>query len=190
MKLTPFPFPLSIGTDIVHLPRICRLIRRPAASNGNSGAKATTTTSTYLDRFIRRILCEEELKDYYAKFSALQHHSASGAKTLTTVPPRGPAMNAANITEMARWLAGRFAAKEAARKAAPGGASTIGWKDVMVRIDKERNGSGSVKPEIVYLKDGGVRGEVGKLSISHDGDYVVATVLAATTPTTTQLPDG
>lgn len=76
---------------------------------------------------------------------------------------------------MARWLAGRFAAKEAARKAAPGGAASISWKDVMVYVDAEANG----KPGIVYIKDGGKIGEAGKLSISHDEDYVVATVLAA-----------
>jgi holo-[acyl-carrier protein] synthase len=75
---------------------------------------------------------------------------------------------------MARWLAGRFAAKEAARKAAPGGASTISWKDVMINIEE----SGGGRPEVIYLTEGDVR-HVGKLSISHDGEYVVATVLAA-----------
>ncbi|KLJ08559.1 hypothetical protein EMPG_16007 [Blastomyces silverae] len=183
MKLTPFPLSLTVGTDVVHLPRISRLICRPASRNG-SGLKATTTaTTTYLDRFIRRILCEQELEDFHAKFP---HHITSTEKS-TAVPPSN---HGTNSIEMARWLAGRFAAKEAARKAAPGGASTIGWKDVMVRVDREGAGSGSVKPEIVYLKDGGARGEVGQLSISHDGDYVFATVLAATTPPTTQRPDG
>jgi holo-[acyl-carrier protein] synthase len=77
---------------------------------------------------------------------------------------------------MARWLAGRFAAKEAARKASHGGgASSISWKDVQVRT--EGSGSGG-RPEVVYLNANG-GGHVGKLSISHDGDYVVATVLAA-----------
>lgn len=80
---------------------------------------------------------------------------------------------------MARWLAGRFAAKEAARKAAPGGAASVGWKDVVVRIDGEASG----RPEVVYLwerdGDGEMLGQVGRLSISHDGEYVVATVLAA-----------
>ncbi|PGG97563.1 holo-[acyl-carrier protein] synthase [Blastomyces parvus] len=185
MKLTPFPLSLTVGTDVVHLPRISRLITRPTSRNG-SGLKATATatpTTTYLDRFIRRILCEQELKDFHAKFP---RHIASTGK-LKAVPPSN---HGANSIEMARWLAGRFAAKEAARKAAPGGASTIGWKDVMVRVGKEGAGSGSVKPEIIYLKDGGARGEVGQLSISHDGDYVFATVLAAASPPTTQRPDG
>lgn len=74
---------------------------------------------------------------------------------------------------MARWLAGRFAAKEAARKAAPNGAASLGWKDVMVRVSETDRG----RPEVVYLD--GETARIGKLSISHDGDYVVATVLAA-----------
>lgn len=89
---------------------------------------------------------------------------------------------------MTRWLAGRFAAKEAARKAAPDGAASIGWKDVIVRVQEAGEGSQtqsgtaegvSHRPEIVYLGEGDEMGRVGRLSISHDGDYVVATVLAA-----------
>lgn len=121
-------------------------------------------------------------------------------------------------TDMARWLAGRFAAKEAAKKAAPFGAAGVGWKDVVVRVPGSgsgpgsssgssfSSGSGSVstglestntstatntrtsakesgRPEIVYLnqdREGG--GRVGRLSISHDGEYVVATVLAVDHP--------
>lgn len=87
---------------------------------------------------------------------------------------------------MTRWLAGRFAAKEAARKAAPGGAASIGWKDVVVMVQGEGDGSAAAvdgtsrRPEVVYMGagDGGI-GRVGRLSISHDGEYVVATVLAA-----------
>ncbi|EAW13390.1 holo-ACP synthase [Aspergillus clavatus NRRL 1] len=138
MKPRPFPFLLNIGTDIVHLPRITRLLNRP----GN-----------YLHRFTRRILSEPEQQDFRARFA-------------TAAP--------AHIsTDMARWLAGRFAAKEAARKAAPAGAAAVSWKDVLVRV-----GDVEGRPEVVYLDaEGG--GRVGKLSISHDGEYVVATVLAA-----------
>lgn len=89
---------------------------------------------------------------------------------------------------MTRWLAGRFAAKEAARKAAPEGAASIGWKDVVVQVQSGAEGSRSQsqsvegvsrRPEIVYLGEEGDAGRVGRLSISHDGEYVVATVLAA-----------
>ncbi|KAK2785512.1 hypothetical protein FQN52_008424 [Onygenales sp. PD_12] len=168
MKLTPFPLPLNIGTDLVHLPRIHRLIHRRA-----------TGPTTYLHRFIHRILCEQELHDFQTKFFP-PHRPIS--RPFAAAPGGSKNENGGidNSAEIARWLAGRFAAKEAARKAAPGGAAGIGWKEVMVRVDREGSeGEGSKRPEIVYLKDGGRRGEVGRLSISHDGEYVVATVLAA-----------
>jgi Phosphopantetheinyl transferase (holo-ACP synthase) len=106
MKPLPFPLPLRIGTDIVHVPRISRLLNHRGGS--------------YLTRFTRRILDTHEQADFATRFKEiLQLHNG------TTSPP---------ITmEMTRWLAGRFAAKEAARKAAPSGAAEIGWKDVVVR---------------------------------------------------------
>lgn len=103
--------------------------------------------------------------------------------------------------DMTRWVAGRFAAKEAARKAAPNGAAHAGWKEVWVKLEDdapqaktleydEKTDSGptrnpSRRPEIVYLMPG-YRGQVGKLSIAHDGEYIVATVLSsATKPSST-----
>jgi holo-[acyl-carrier protein] synthase len=156
MKPLPFPFPLNIGTDIVHIPRITRLLARP----------------NYLGRFTRRILCTTEQSDFNTRFSdSLKARTASHQQT-----PPVPA-------DITRWLAGRFAAKEAARKAAPEGAASIGWKDVMVRIQEDGGAFGvgvSRRPEIVYLpREDGVEGRVARLSISHDGEYVVATVLAA-----------
>lgn len=154
MKPLPFPYALNIGTDIVHLPRILRLITRPAKPNSISSVQQQN-----FHRFVRRILCEQEQEDFQRRFG-LQKHAGQSPPTAVT-------------TEMARWLAGRFAAKEAARKAAPGGAASIGWKDVCVRTEKEGAGG---RPEVVYQ---GLDNRVAKLSISHDGEYVVATVLAA-----------
>lgn len=123
---------------------------------------------------------------------------ATGDASTNANASTGP--NTGISTDMARWLAGRFAAKEAARKAAPGGAISVGWKDVEIRVSgeeeeaenvvpKERGDRGRIgrrsaesesgRPEIVYLDPEGGPGRVGKLSISHDGEYVVATVLAA-----------
>jgi holo-[acyl-carrier protein] synthase len=156
MKPLPFPFPLNIGTDIVHIPRITRLLARP----------------NYLGRFTRRILCHTEQSDFNTRFS----DSLEAQKAAHQQPPPVPA-------DVTRWLAGRFAAKEAARKAAPEGAASIGWKDVIVRVQEDGGAFGvgvSRRPEIVYLPRGdGDEGRVAKLSISHDGEYVVATVLAA-----------
>ncbi|CAI7658535.1 unnamed protein product [Penicillium glandicola] len=148
MKPLPFPFPLNIGTDIVHIPRITRLLARP----------------NYLPRFTRRILCDQEQHDFHTRFSeVLKARTAYHQQ-----PPPVPA-------DITRWLAGRFAAKEAARKAAPSGAASIGWKDVMVRVQEDggRFGEGNA------LDGDASEGRVAKLSISHDGEYVVATVLAA-----------
>lgn len=93
---------------------------------------------------------------------------------------------------MARWLAGRFAAKEAGRKAAVGGAGAAGWKDVVVRAgdrrpdvvlfdrgDGESEGENEVETQTETKMETERQGRVGRLSISHDGEYVVATVLAA-----------
>ncbi|EYE91426.1 holo-ACP synthase [Aspergillus ruber CBS 135680] len=152
MKPHPFPLSLNIGTDIVHLPRIARLVSRP---NG------------YLTRFTRRILSDQEQADFRKRFNL-----PPGEDVPLESRFAGPTSSLS--TEMARWLAGRFAAKEAARKAAPGGAASVGWKDVIMRRER-----GSGRPGIVYLDANGGPGRMGKLSISHDGEYVVATVLAA-----------
>ena len=195
MPFKPFPLALNIGTDIVHLARISRLVaHRPS----------------YRDRFTRRVLCETEREDFRARFSidsAIRVPNApvndvNGNTNLRKAGSQHP--NASTVSpDMIRWLAGRFAAKEAAKKAAPFGAAGMGWKDVLVRVptdsrshDRDASGtSGSGRPEIVYLEhadgnevgvpsaggqiQGGLRGRIGRLSISHDGDYVVATVLAA-----------
>lgn len=157
MKVMPFPYALNIGTDVVHLPRIYRLVTQ----------RGTRSNETYLHKFTRRILCPEELHDFQTRFR-LQHSALSDPETNTSLKEITP--------DMARWLAGRFAAKEAARKAAPRGATSISWKDVLIRA-APASSAGSSRPEIVYLK--GAESRLGKLSISHDGDYVVATVLAA-----------
>ncbi|KAI1961912.1 hypothetical protein LOZ58_002989 [Ophidiomyces ophidiicola] len=158
MKLTPFPFGLSIGTDIVHIPRILRLITR-----------SPSPTNTYLHRFVKRILSEQEQSQFFSKFPQYRPQLEQSG----TLPFAQSTVAASADT--ARWLAGRFAAKEAARKAAPGGASSISWKEVIVRAEPGGNG----KPEIVYARNAADHGQIGKLSISHDGDYVVATVMAA-----------
>ncbi|KAL4902807.1 hypothetical protein BDW74DRAFT_57666 [Aspergillus multicolor] len=159
MKPTPLPFPLAlnIGTDIVHLPRITRLVNRPG---------------DYLTRFMRRILSEQEERDFRARFSLPPLNSPTRQQNKDT------GIDATVTPDMARWLAGRFAAKEAGRKAAKGGAKAVGWKDVVVRV---ADGAAEGRPDVVLYDGGenGGRGRVGRLSISHDGEYVVATVLAA-----------
>ncbi|KAJ5397736.1 hypothetical protein N7509_005849 [Penicillium cosmopolitanum] len=196
MKQIPFPYALNIGTDIVHLPRITRLL---------------TSRPNYLSRFTQRILSDAEQRDFHRRFkgitqpssqntsepaspSASAFASASTSASMSTSTSTSTSTRSAPITpEITRWLAGRFAAKEAARKASPAGAASIGWKDVIVRVEEDvRKSTASMggavdghtavdgtsrRPEIVYV--GGGEERVARLSISHDGDYVVATVLAA-----------
>ncbi|KAL4787591.1 4'-phosphopantetheinyl transferase superfamily [Aspergillus varians] len=167
MKPPPLPFPLAlnIGTDIVHLPRITRLITRPGG---------------YLTRFTRRILSEQEQQDFRSRFPRPPRLDSDQNRD-TRLRKKDPGTAVGITPDMARWLAGRFAAKEAARKAARGGAKEVGWKDVVVRVGGKDGAEG--RPDIVLFDQGEDgdrgRGRVGRLSISHDGDYVVATVLAA-----------
>jgi holo-[acyl-carrier protein] synthase len=153
MHRIAFPSSLNIGTDIVYLPRIRRLISKQQGRR--------------IIPFAKRILHPLELHDLTHRHPhwQLQHDQAS-----------------AGSDSLIEWLGGRFAAKEAARKAL--GATIVGWKDVRVEIN-----TGSGQPFIIFstqnAKDEDVEHEA-KLSISHDGDYVVATVLAAALPETEQ----
>jgi holo-[acyl-carrier protein] synthase len=146
MRQIAFPFKLSIGTDIVYLPRIHRLISQ---REGRS-----------LLPFAKRILHPFELRDLSRRHPNWQDQ---GERT------------SGSSANLVKWLGGRFAAKEAARKAM--GATILGWKDVRVEVAE-----GSGQPRIVCMtrtaKGEDVEQEA-KLSISHDGDYVTATVLAA-----------
>lgn len=148
MHRIAFPYSLCIGTDTVYLPRIRRLI-------GERDGRRIIP-------FAKRILHPLELRDLRQRHPQWESHdklTSSGLDSLVT------------------WLGGRFAAKEAARKAM--GATALGWKDVRVEV---RSGSG--QPYIIYalrdVNNQDVEHEA-KLSISHDGNYAVATVLAATT---------
>lgn len=146
MRRIAFPFRLNIGTDIVHLPRIHRLISQ------NKGRS--------LLPFAKRILHPLELRDLSRRHPNWQDQRET---TYTS------------SDNLVRWLGGRFAAKEAARKAM--GATTLGWKDVRVEI-----GEPSGEPRIVCASrnvDKEEHEHEARLSISHDGDYVTATVLTA-----------
>jgi holo-[acyl-carrier protein] synthase len=151
MHRIAFPSNLNIGTDIVYLPRIRRLISR---QEGRS-----------LIPFARRILHPLEIRDLSLRHPQWQ---ARHEKTY------------ANLDSLIKWLGGRFAAKEAARKAM--GATTLGWKDVRVDI-AARTGQPRVICATRDINNQDIEHEA-KLSISHDGDYVVATVLVAGLPET------
>ncbi|KAF8542905.1 4'-phosphopantetheinyl transferase superfamily [Trichophaea hybrida] len=80
--------------------------------------------------------------------------------------------------DVVRWLGVRWAAKEAAFKAGGGGAvgRRLGWKEVEVRYFS------SGQPYLQLERDG--EGVKGGLSISHDGEYVVAMAMLPPPATT------
>ena len=74
-----------------------------------------------------------------------------------------------------RSLAGRFAAKEALIKAL-GGSSGIGWHDIPVVRDDDRNPSFALAPSVrELLSDRGVRSI--HLSMAHDAGVAIAYVV-------------
>lgn len=148
MRRIAFPCNLSVGTDIVYLPRIRQLISKRQGRN--------------LIPFAKRILHPLELRDLSHRRPQWQAQHENGC---------------VDSDSLIKWLGGRFAAKEAARKAL--GATTLGWKDVRVEV------KGSGEPQIICATRNTNNQHIeyeAKLSISHDGDYAVATVLAAAIP--------
>jgi holo-[acyl-carrier protein] synthase len=138
----PFPQSLSIGTDIVYLPR---LLKSPA----------------HFQILNFRLLLATERKQ-------LQYRFPDWEDQITKTD---------RVTRVHEWLGGRLAAKEAAKKA--WGASLVGFKDLRIKVPKGE------APYIVcapFAKDFGSHIDVeqaARLTIAHDGDYAIATVLAA-----------
>ncbi|EGR51789.1 uncharacterized protein TRIREDRAFT_56081 [Trichoderma reesei QM6a] len=158
--LRPFPFPLNIGTDICRISRIYAILRSPRRGT----------------RFVKRIFAPEEQarRDYRLQCLA---RGLSGMVDVSSdeIARRDPEWWAA-----ASFVAGRFAAKEAAIKAHSHRRLT--FHDVVIERrgrNEERLGSG---PPVARIKGRG--GEDGgedasaMISISHDGDYATAVCMA------------
>ncbi|WAO85532.1 ACPS domain-containing protein [Fusarium falciforme] len=170
--LRAFPFPLNIGTDICQISRIYRILSGPRAS-----------------RFVSRILSPEELakkdarldilKRVPTKSGALEVGQRSENKSLVgddqsheSIAARDP-----ELWKCAAFVAGRFAAKEAAIKAHP--YRRLTFHDVMIerrQVEGDRLGSG---PPVARIRSGEGQAEDASalLSISHDGDYATAVCL-------------
>lgn len=89
MPPTPFPFQLGIGTDIVHRSRIQRLLLRPQP----------WARERNLKRYLVRFLTYRESREFWHRFET-SHDLFTN-----------------HIDHLTRYLAGRWAAKEAAIKA-------------------------------------------------------------------------
>lgn len=97
MPPRPFPYPLRIGNDICQVARIRALI---AGDSATATASATANSAKLLSRFLRRILTPPERAYFWSRF--------------------GPQDEIPNkLGSISQFLAGRFAAKEACRKACP-----------------------------------------------------------------------
>lgn len=171
------PLPFVLGTDIFHISRL-----DPITKSGKFVAIA------------ERVLHPTEIP----RFSPMRNDIDRSLREWVTLPlPKSdesqeePSVKRkSEAWKAASWLAGRWAAKEAARKA--WGASLLSWKDVRVETDEGApgviNASRPVKivcqpspsPGIDFGESGDQKAlrQEGRLSISHDGEYCVATVIA------------
>lgn len=144
----PFPQSVSIGTDIIRLSRLSK--------------------PQIFRKLARRILQPAEQQVFYTRFPQV---TATASIELLWNNKAEPERKCCD------WLGGRWAAKEAAKKA--WGASLLSFRDL--RIETEP--SGNVVVICALLSEEGSHQEfdeqVAKLSLSHDGDYAVATVLAS-----------
>ncbi|KAF3926174.1 hypothetical protein ABW21_db0204737 [Orbilia brochopaga] len=138
-------FTHGIGVDILHVPRIVSLLsRRPAQSS----------------RFARRILTPLEL----AEFEQLPPAPTTSTTEVSVAPLSNP---------QTRYLASRWAAKEASYKASATLISTtreqwMSWKNFEIT----RGARG--EPQLTIRDGDGMKLGRGLISISHDGEYVVA----------------
>jgi holo-[acyl-carrier protein] synthase len=182
--LRPFPIPcLSVGTDIAHIPRIAKLV-------------ASRRT---LPRFLRKLFTAREERAFHLRFPlgdrGLESDSGSSSSEGEEHQRREDAA--------ARYLAGRWAAKEAVVKA-------CSWRRLMfdeIQILRDEGGKrvyGVIldRPEVrrtmrgqdlggkedetaseALYGEGGededIPGQIVKISISHDGEYATAVCLAA-----------
>lgn len=151
----PFPLALRVGTDIIATNRILCPIK---------------PDQKRLLQLAKRYLHPSEIhivNERFPSWTSLEQ------------------LNERQIRSLSAWLAGRWAAKEAAKKA--WGATLLSFRDLKVEPE-----SGGAVQMVCYIGDHGqtdsfrrsstivdkVTEQTAQLSISHDGDYTVATVIA------------
>lgn len=153
LPLRPFPFPLNVGTDICRISRIYGILNSPRRL-----------------RFINRILAPQEVTQHDSRLRWNTGGLASSEET--------GGVQDTELWKTAAFVAGRFAAKEAAIKAHSHRRLT--FHDVVIErraVKEERLGTG---PPVARIRAGdGVAEDASALiSISHDGDYATAVCIA------------
>jgi holo-[acyl-carrier protein] synthase len=148
-----FPLALRLGTDIIATNRIL--------CSANPDSKRLTRLAT-------RFLHPKELDDLNRRFPSWAKLESENDES--------------KRRQIASWLAGRWAAKEAAKKA--WNATLLSFRDL--RVETEIGGGVLIvcdtcsadadsSPSDIKSK---VTEQTAQLSISHDGDYTIATVIA------------
>ncbi|EXJ90505.1 hypothetical protein A1O1_03608 [Capronia coronata CBS 617.96] len=147
----PFPLSLRIGTDIVATNRILC----PSRPNYKR-----------LSRLAARFLHPRELDDLNHRFPNWED---------------GQSYDGLKRQQLSTWLAGRWAAKEAAKKAWD--ATLLSFRDL--RVEAETGGRVQIICDTStrlardpLQTDNRITEQAAQLSISHDGEYTIATVMA------------
>ncbi|KND87888.1 hypothetical protein TOPH_07443 [Tolypocladium ophioglossoides CBS 100239] len=169
--LRAFPFALNVGTDICQISRIYGILNGPRRA-----------------RFVDRILAPEERaqRDPRRDLPGLDGDSTAAPKAAAAAAAARRdngevAVRDTPLWKAAAFLAGRFAAKEAAIKAHSHRRLT--FHDVVI---ERRGGAGGPRlgsgPPVARIRagEGEGEGEDGSalVSISHDGDYATAVCVA------------
>ncbi|OTB19691.1 hypothetical protein K445DRAFT_363071 [Daldinia sp. EC12] len=177
--LRKFPFSFGVGTDICRIPRIYKFLTK------DRGVK-----------FVRRVLTQEEINAVRASSRVLEPVFIESSKPSNVNDEKeDPA-----ILDAARFMAGRWAAKEAVIKAC--NIYRVTFHDIIITYEHQlakslrskgspshpiadQNPSSSdsqeiekprqTSPPVAIIKGHGAEDMYGRLSISHDGDYAVAT---------------
>ncbi|KAI9880578.1 MAG: hypothetical protein M1830_002277 [Pleopsidium flavum] len=203
MPPRPFPYALGIGTDICHVPRIQRLILRH--EDGGIERFGSKIFNEFERQFFNTRLSRYNVARAAAVPKCNGHDGASSTETLANAQDMEHSIP---LKAFARWIAGRFAAKEAAIKAIthrrlfhhdvtilmpdkgfgkkpyariepPTRMIKIPYNIARQRgihIDEESDFI--FRPKMVH----GNETQVAELSISHDGDYATAMVMAVNEP--------
>ncbi|KAK4143342.1 uncharacterized protein C8A04DRAFT_28981 [Dichotomopilus funicola] len=196
----PFPYPLRIGTDICRVTRIAhilrskqgaRFIRRILAPEELARARPV------IHQVLQAISPGEKegsrrVGVFGSQKAALWEKGGDGdgekgGGSGQEKKPVGRVQGAMEDEDgmygrAAAYMAGRFAAKEAAFKAHPH--LHLGFHDILILSSSTSNqaltgekpidGLGSAAPTAVIRPGGGARDQIARVSISHDGEYATA----------------
>ncbi|KAK6827955.1 hypothetical protein PG987_011296 [Apiospora arundinis] len=164
---------LGLGNDICHIPRIYRIL-----------------TSCHAQRFIARVLTAEERSEPRprALLQCIPSRPSSRADQSDAPWATGASDNRTpNVWKAAVFMAGRFAAKEAAIKAHS--SRRLTFEDIRIAEQEEAGEVDGTTNDDTALSSGppvaiikgyppGQPDTTAMLSISHDGDYAAAVCLS------------